>query len=269
MFGWLSQEKRQIRADWSLAAVPEGLVIQVVGDVHGCLDELEQVLAKLNGSTSTTNSRILIFLGDLIDRGPKSRQVIERVLNERDARSRGGEVRLIRGNHEQLLLDFMAEPEHNGGLWLRNGGLETLRSYGVFVDPGISGKKLKFCRDELLQKLPSSHLTLLQTSQFACSFGDYFFCHAGVDPDIPLKSQAEKTLLWTRDNKALDNQTLEKLVVHGHTPVKEASSRVGHINIDTGAYLTGKLTGLSLSGSSRQFFSSADGLHIDKRRSPE
>ena len=269
MFGWLSKEKRHVRADWSLAAVPEGLVVQVVGDVHGCLDELEQLLPKLNNSTAMAKSRVLIFLGDLIDRGPKSRQVIERVLREREARSESGEVRLVRGNHEQLMLDFMAKPEDNGGRWLRNGGLETLRSYGVFVDPAISGRKLKFCRDELLQKLPPSHLTLLQTSQLACSFGDYFFCHAGVDPDIPLESQTEKALLLTRNTKALDNQTLEKLVVHGHTPVREAASWVGHINMDTGAYLTGRLTGLRLSGSSREFFNNKDGLLVENRRSPK
>ena len=250
------------RRGWLEPAVPDGMVVQVIGDVHGCLDQLEQMLDEFDQLRPKNAARTLILLGDLIDRGGQSRGVVERVIQlKSEAAARGDKVVSILGNHEQLMLDFLAEPERKGGRWIQNGGVNTLRSYGVFVDASIMGARLKYCCDEFQQKFPATHLALIKGAPLSQLVGDYFFCHAGVDPKVSLERQVPEVLLWTRNLHLLDTQAIEKFIVHGHSPVKEAVTMVGHINIDTGAWATGKLTGLSLVGRTRQ-------IVVTERRKP-
>jgi serine/threonine protein phosphatase 1 len=235
--------------------LPNNLTIQAIGDVHGCVELLEKLLDNLNDEMPKNHRRALIFLGDLIDRGKDSAGVIECVANELQHLNPPDTVITLRGNHEQLLVNFLNAPEENAEIWFRNGGKETLTSYGVHLPIGAAGLMLRYCRDELLQKMPPQHLSLLRSMPLSHSIGGYFFCHAGVNPKRPLDRQLEKDLLWSRSTDYLDNHRLEKIVVHGHVAVREAQWKVGHVNVDSGAYATGRLTALQLSGTDHHFVS--------------
>jgi serine/threonine protein phosphatase 1 len=235
--------------------LPDNLTIQAIGDVHGCLGLLEKLLNKLSSEVPKNHNRALIFLGDLIDRGDDSYGVIECIVNQLQQLSPNNTVITLRGNHEQLLLNFLSSPEESAEVWFRNGGKNTLTSYGVHLPVGAAGPRLKYCRDELQQKMPPQHLRLLNSMILSHTIGDYFFCHAGVNPKRPLDRQLEKDLLWSRSTDFLDDHRLEKIVVHGHVAVREAQWKVGHVNVDSGAYATGRLTALQVSGTDHKFVS--------------
>jgi serine/threonine protein phosphatase 1 len=201
--------------------------IVAIGDVHGCADLLEQALAPYLGSGAE-----LVFLGDLIDRSPDrdgDRRVVERVrqLQEQpDAHGLAG-VTVLRGNHEQMLLDALHEPDAGDAteLWAWNGG-----------DPAF----LPVARD---------HQDWLETLPLTAIRGDYLFVHAGVRPEVPLSEQQADDLLWIRRPFLTRNHGLPYTVVHGHTFRSDYSiTRLPHrIGIDTGAFLSGRLTALPLS----------------------
>ena len=200
--------------------------IVAIGDVHGCADLLEQALAPYLGSGAE-----LVFLGDLIDRSPDrdgDRRVVERVrqLQEQpDAHGLAG-VTVLRGNHEQMLLDALHEPDAGDAteLWAWNGG-----------DPAF----LPVARD---------HQDWLETLPLTAIRGDYLFVHAGVRPEVPLSEQQADDLLWIRRPFLTRNHGLPYTVVHGHTFRSDYSiTRLPHrIGIDTGAFLSGRLTALPL-----------------------
>jgi serine/threonine protein phosphatase 1 len=220
-------------------ALPEGMRIYAVGDVHGRVDLLEQVMARIDADLAKGGSAnaIEVYLGDYIDRGPASRQVVDRLI------ARGAERNTIflKGNHETYVAEFIANPAILAD-WRQYGGLETLMSYGL--QPAIKAdaaeqielaKAFKFM-------VPKSHQHFLKSLPLCVSFGDFFFVHAGVKPRVPLKLQREEDLLWIRDDFLLYEDDFEKVIVHGHTPVREPDIRPNRINIDTGAYATGRLT---------------------------
>jgi serine/threonine protein phosphatase 1 len=200
--------------------------IVAIGDVHGCADLLEQALAPYLGSGAE-----LVFLGDLIDRSPDrdgDRRVVERVrqLQEQpDAHGLAG-VTVLRGNHEQMLLDALHEPDAGDAteLWAWNGG-----------DPAF----LPVARD---------HQDWLETLPLTAIRGDYLFVHAGVRPEVPFEEQQADDLLWIRRPFLTRNHGLPYTVVHGHTFRSDYSiTRLPHrIGIDTGAFLSGRLTALPL-----------------------
>ena len=217
--------------------------IYAVGDVHGRLDLLEQVMARIDhdcGNAPSTNA-IEVYLGDYIDRGPASRQVVDRLI------ARGGERNTVflKGNHETYVGEFIANPTILAD-WRQYGGFETLMSYGL--QPAM---KTDAAEEVELAKafsfmLPKSHQHFLKSLPLFVTFGDFFFVHAGVRPRVPLKQQREEDLLWIRDDFLLYEDDFEKVVVHGHTPVREPDIRRNRINIDTGAYATGRLTCIML-----------------------
>ena len=186
---------------------------------------------------------IQVFLGDYVDRGPASREVFD-LLIERESTHRSV---FLKGNHEMLLARFPTEPSILDD-WQRLGGLETLMSYGI--TPSINADasmqtKLAVAFD---QALPESHRRFLADLQTSFTCGDYFFVHAGVRPGVPLTKQREEDLLWIRQEFLLCEDDFGKIIVHGHTPVLQPDIRQNRINIDTGAYATGRLTCLVLEG---------------------
>jgi len=200
--------------------------------------------------------RSLIFLGDYIDRGPSSRDVVERLL--RDPLPGFAAVRLL-GNHEEALLDFL--DERSDGLdWLSYGGLETLMSYGVplkrFPDTSQRAAEL---RGALAAAVPQAHLDFYRSCSLHHTMGDYVFAHAGVRPGVSLEKQHPADLLWIRDEFLRARVALPgKVVVHGHT-ICDLPQDLGHrINIDTGAFVSGRLTCLVLRGTRRRFMSTLD-----------
>jgi|TARA_B100000929_G_scaffold133052_1_gene105452 serine/threonine protein phosphatase 1 len=217
--------------------------IFVVGDIHGCHILLAQIHKKiLDKSNNTSGNKLLVYLGDYIDRGPKIKETIQALL---DFQPDNFQQIFLLGNHEQMMLDFINNVPDSLYLWMLNGGDETLNSYGikdtVFFNNETKSKET--IRGELVNNIPKNHLKFFHNLTLSYKWGDYFFVHAGIDPDVPLNKQDKNTLIWQRKSKFLDNTKLfEKIIVHGHTPQPKIENLANRINLDTGAFYTGILS---------------------------
>ena len=223
--------------------VPRGVRVYAIGDIHGRADLLEQVFKRIDEDCMRTQvpHKIEVYLGDYVDRGPASRQVVD-LLAERGRRHR---TVFLKGNHEGLLANFLHEPS-TLGTWRRLGGLETLMSYGVTPSINADARAQAELALAFHKALPPSHTHFLNELKTSFTCGDYFFVHAGVRPGIALEKQREEDLLWIRQEFLHCEDDFGKIVVHGHTPVVEPDIRSNRINIDTGAYATGRLSCLVL-----------------------
>ena len=231
-------------------SIPPGLRVYVVGDVHGSADALRDVFSRIDADKPLWAIRrpVQIFLGDYVDRGPASREVLDLLIT----RSRTDELLLLKGNHEAMLLEFLDNPSLLAQ-WRHNGGLQTLISYGLkpSINPAVDEQK-ELAR-ELAQRMPPAHRKLIATMPRSFSIGDFFFVHAGVRPGVPFKQQKEEDLLWIREDFLFYERDFEKIVVHGHTPVAEPEVHSNRINLDIGAYATGKLACLVIDGDTLGF----------------
>jgi diadenosine tetraphosphatase ApaH/serine/threonine PP2A family protein phosphatase len=227
----------------SRAQIPEGIRIYAVGDIHGRADLLDRTLRQVDADLAEDppSQAIQLFLGDYVDRGPASREVLDRLI----ALESTHRTVFLKGNHESLLTRFPTDPSILDS-WQRLGGLETLMSYGI--TPSINADSIAQTRLAVAfgQKFPESHRKFLGELKTSFTCGDYFFVHAGVRPGIALSEQREEDLLWIRQEFLLCEDQFSKIVVHGHTPVSQPDIRPNRINIDTGAYATGRLTCLVL-----------------------
>ncbi len=221
----------------------------VIGDVHGCLDLLDRLLARIEAEIeSDPQARItIVFLGDVVDRGPSSAQVVERL---RTLAIPGAEVFFVMGNHEEVMLKVIAGETDLLQSWLRFGGAETLRSYGV--DP----RELKKLPSEelatrLKEAIPTAHRRFLSGFADSIAFGDYVFVHAGIRPGIELSEQSQSDLRWIREPFLGDTSDRGFVVVHGHTITNEVEVTSNRIGIDTGAFCTGTLTAVAIEGKKR------------------
>jgi serine/threonine protein phosphatase 1 len=221
----------------------------VVGDIHGRLDLLEDLLAKIHAELQRhpAPKTLLVFVGDLIDRGPSSAQVIERL---RTYRRPGIRTEFLLGNHEEVLLRILRGDAELITKWRWFGGSECLQSYGV--DP----EQLARVSDEealviVRRAIPDEHVRFLEGFADSCWFGDYLFVHAGIRPGVALEEQSQADLRWIRQPFLSDDTDHGLMVVHGHTIAKEVEQRSNRIGIDTGAYRTGVLTALAIEGSDR------------------
>ena len=234
--------------------IPAPYVVYAIGDIHGEIAALEQLLETIaaHARTLPASQPILIFLGDYVDRGRDSRSVIERL--SRNAIP-GFSCRFLLGNHEAAMLEFLHNPI-KGAPWLSFGGIETLASYGIRTSVGItSPDRCRQARDRLAAILPHQHLSFLQSLELYAVIGDYVFVHAGLRPGRPLCRQRREDLLWIREPFLSSRRRHEKLVVHGHTITSSVEITPNRIGIDTGAYLSGELTALSLWGDQQQLLS--------------
>jgi serine/threonine protein phosphatase 1 len=231
------------RWDVKPPSTPDGVRIYAVGDVHGRADLLQSLLAAIDHDLIRHPARrsIEVFLGDYVDRGPASREVLDILLK----RGRTRETVFLKGNHDMYVTEFLKDPSMLND-WREFGGFETLMSYGVVPILSPDRDQQSELATQFAHALPQAHLQWLRRlkSSFIC--GDYFFVHAGVRPGVPLVKQDENDLLLIRDEFLLCEQDFSKVIVHGHTPVSEPDVRSNRINIDTGAYATGQLTCLIL-----------------------
>ena len=242
-----SPEKR------SPPSLPEGLRVYAIGDIHGRLDLLEALARRIEADLKAAPTpAVTIFLGDYIDRGPDSAGVLDR-LARRDFPT---EFLALRGNHEEVMLKFLEDPDILES-WRNYGGLESLHSYGVDVCPALRGTGYEAIRNSFLQRLPRSHVRFLRDTAHSATFGDYFFCHAGARPGVPLDEQRPRDLLWIRDDFLAFRGGWDRVVVHGHTPVAEPELLASRINVDTGAFASSILTAVALEGSQRRIISTA------------
>lgn len=227
--------------------------LYAIGDVHGCDALLAQVHAKIAADLATwpVADHRIIHLGDFIDRGPESAAVIGRLveLTAQDER-----VLCLRGNHEAMFLDFLADPIDAGQTFLRNGGVATLASYGVPLDGGFSSMRdLIGLVYTVLEALPVAHRQFIARLPFSFRFGDFFFCHAGIKPGVALEAQDSHDLTWMREPFLSSKADFGAVVIHGHTPAEAPEIHPNRINIDTGAVICGKLTCLAIEGSGYRF----------------
>jgi serine/threonine protein phosphatase 1 len=228
-------------------SLPAGVRVYAVGDIHGRLDLLEELLSRLGADLRQRPvlRPIFVFLGDYIDRGPSSRETIDRLLKHREL----NECVFLKGNHEQIAVSCLNNPRVFNQ-WLRLGGVETLASYGLALGHITSRTKVAELQAAFHRALPRTHLNFLRDQQTSFSCGDYFFAHAGIKPRVPLSRQTEQDLLWIREEFLTSNVDFGKIVVHGHTPTQAIEVRSNRINIDTGAYATGRLSCLVIDESS-------------------
>jgi serine/threonine protein phosphatase 1 len=218
-----------------------------VGDIHGRLDLLETLLANIHEEIERRPARriLLVFVGDLIDRGPSSAQVVERLRTYRRA---GVRPVFILGNHEEVLLRIIAGESDLITKWRWFGGTQCLESYGV--DPAqIAAVDDEAALAMVRKAIPPSHVEFLKSFVDTCRFGDYLFVHAGIRPGVEVDEQRQSDLRWIREPFLSDDTDHGFVVVHGHTIIPEIDERPNRIGIDTGAYRTGVLTALAIEGS--------------------
>jgi serine/threonine protein phosphatase 1 len=223
--------------------------LYVIGDIHGRLDLLDRLIDAIKRDVDEYgNDCLTVTLGDYIDRGPNSRGVIERLL----ANPFPGNYVALKGNHEAILEKFLDQPGV-GGQWRHLGWLETLHSFGVPVASLMVGRNYDQAAEQLRAALSPKHTKFLASLKTSLTVGRYFLCHAGVRPGVPLERQSEEDLLWIRDEFLNSKMDFGKIVVHGHTPTDEPEVLPNRINIDTGAFATGRLTCVVLQGKSHRF----------------
>lgn len=223
----------------------------VVGDIHGRLDLLDQLLQSIHEDLDRRPARktLLVFVGDLIDRGPNSAQVIERL---RTYQRSGVRPVFLLGNHEEVLLRILGGDTSLIANWRWFGGSECLESYGV--DPaGMKGRDNPEALAKIRAAVPQEHVRFLKGFADTCRFGDYLFVHAGIRPGVELGQQRQSDLRWIREPFLLDDSDHGFVVVHGHTISREVEERANRIGIDTGAYRSGILTALAIEGTRRWY----------------
>ena len=235
-----------------VAAVPDGMRVYAVGDIHGCAVELDRLTAAIvEDSTDRDGERHLVYLGDYVDRGPDSKGVVDRLLNP----PVGFIAHYLRGNHDQALLDFLADPNFYV-VWRDFGARQTLASYGVVPPRFEDAAAFEEARDRFLAVLPQEHLDFFERLDLSERIGDYFFVHAGVRPGVALDQQSAEDLLWVRDDFLMSSVNFGVVVVHGHTPTAAPVRRRNRIGVDTGAFATGRLTAAVLEGTTCRFLAS-------------
>jgi serine/threonine protein phosphatase 1 len=213
--------------------------IYAIGDVHGRVDLLRNVLEAVDSDIRHHPDRrcITVLLGDYIDRGPDSKGVIEMLA----ARMQSRPTACLMGNHELMLLRFLQDPE-SWDAWSASGGIPTIISYGIRPPQWpTSDQKLELAR-ALASALPQHHYTFLVNLPFVFESGDILCVHAGLKPGVPVERQQPEDLTWIREEFLAYRGDFGRFIVHGHTPVEEPDIRCNRINIDTGAYATGRLS---------------------------
>src|SRR5688500_7981441 len=242
--------------DRSRPAGKAGARAYAIGDIHGRLDLLDQLLERIEADIARRRHRktFIIFLGDLIDRGPDSAGVVERL---RSWRPHFARPVFLAGNHEEVLTRMLAGEKGILPSWLKFGGAQCAQSYGL--DPNA----LRVIEEEaalqlLRARIPRAHVEFLESFADTFTFGDYLFVHAGIRPGVALEEQDRHDLRWIREPFLSDAKAHGPMVVHGHTIVERVEERPNRIAIDTGAYHSGVLTALAVEDD-RRWFLAADG----------
>lgn len=239
-----------------LPSIPGGLRVYAVGDIHGRLDLLDALLLEIDADDALRPpaQTHLIFLGDLIDRGPQSAGVVDRVMQLSRSHPRVG---LLMGNHEEVFLRALEGDARATKLLARIGGRATMMSYGIaqrdyeLLDYADLTALLK-------ARVPEDHVDFLRSFEDHIAIGDYTFVHAGIRPGVPLEAQRASDLRWIRDEFLEHRGSHGTMIVHGHSITEDVDRQVNRIGIDTGAFATGRLTAIGLEGEESWFLSTGE-----------
>lgn len=251
MISSLFKRKPQTVTAPAVPSTPDGVVVWAVGDIHGRLDLLEPLTQAIldDAGECEADRKVVIFLGDYIDRGPDSRGVLRHLIDlPKDA---GVEWRFLKGNHEEAMLRFLDEPDF-GPQWCEYGGDATLASYGL-RPPDMRHRTEAWARvsADLEHYVSDDERAFLTGLELSVAFGSYFFSHAGARPGVPLDRQTDRDLMWIRNSFLDSDSVFEKVVVHGHTPTDEPHVDHRRVGVDTRAYKSGRLTATRLEGPAR------------------
>ncbi len=234
------------------ARVPDGMRVYAIGDIHGRDDLLNALLTQIEADDLARGAADtqIIFLGDLVDRGPGSAAVVETALA---LKTSGRCVRFLMGNHEEVFVSACRKSDPKvTRFFLRIGGEATVLSY-----PITRAEYMTLDMEQLTERLdtlvPREHVEFIESFEDQIIIGDYVFVHAGIRPGVPLSDQKQSDMRWIREEFIDQRGDLEKVVVYGHTIYEEVEERGSRIGIDTGAYDSGKLTALALEGGERWF----------------
>lgn len=253
MISSLFKRKPRAVAAPATPQVPDGVVVWAIGDIHGRLDLLKPLVEAIMADAAAVEAerKVVIFLGDYIDRGPESRGVLRYLIDL--PKEAGIEWRFLKGNHEEAMLTFLDDPSF-GVNWCEYGGDAALASYGLRV-PDMKHKPEAWARlaADLNHKVTAEERAFLETLEYSLSIGDYFFAHAGARPGVALDRQSDRDLMWIRNSFLDSDVAFDKVVVHGHTPTKEVHIDHRRIGVDTKAYASGVLTAVRLEGEGRGF----------------
>jgi serine/threonine protein phosphatase 1 len=248
------------------AEIPPGQRVYAIGDIHGradLLDELQEAIAEdivRNAGRAPKGLRTtVVYLGDYVDRGQGSREVLDLLLAP--GRLAGFQTVHLKGNHEDIFLRSL-EDASLLARWFALGGDATALSYGVHLPSGLpEAQRYEHIRQQLLRRVPAPHLRFLRGLELYRVIGDYLFVHAGLRPGVPLGEQDPTDLLWIRGAFLKARRPFEKIVVHGHSLTGRPEVRPIRVGIDTGAYATNVLTCVVLEGSERAFLSTRKDRH--------
>lgn len=226
--------------------------LYAIGDIHGRLDLLDRLhrLIRADAAGAPPGRRLVVHLGDYVDRGPDSRGVIDRVMVPDLP---GFAAVALLGNHDFMMRGFLDDPEEVGPGWMMNGAAAALESYGV--EPPCAADDLARARDDLTGALPPAHRAFLEGLLPYYAEGPYVFVHAGIRPGVPLQRQSLDDLIWIREEFLDSDADHGFVVVHGHTILPAPQRRSNRIGIDTGAWRTGTLTAVALSAGQPRFLS--------------
>lgn len=231
--------------------------VYAIGDVHGRADLLVDLLEAIHADHAARSAVPceIILLGDLVDRGGQSAQVVNCAM---EMAERGAPVRFLKGNHEEVFLAAAAGDRKATRFFCRIGGRETILSYGL-SEADYTAMDFDDLAQWMLANIPREHVDFLENFEDMIEVGDYLFVHAGIRPDVPLDQQRTSDLRWIRDDFLDHREPLSgKCVIHGHTITQDVDTRSSRIGIDTGAYKSGRLTAIGLEGTQRWFLSTGD-----------
>ena len=254
MFG-LFRPKR-VETAVQAARLPEGKRVYAVGDIHGSCEALRALHGGIRADAAQAATQgasldnLIVYLGDYVDRGMQSRQVLDYLLS--DPMPEFTKV-YLKGNHDDAMLRFL-EDSNLGPTWFSYGGDATVFSYGVRTPAKATGpERFEKMREQFEAVIPPAHVEFLRNLKLRYELGDYLFVHAGVKPSRPLDQQEAFDLMWIRDEFTESQQDFGRIVVHGHTVTETPDIRRNRIGIDTGAYSSGILTCLILEADQRYF----------------
>lgn len=232
-------------------AIPEGQRVYAIGDIHGRDDLFAELLDLIRADNAARGpARVtLILLGDLVDRGPQSAEVVERAIRLRDE---FGDLRLLIGNHEECFLAALSGDVRQLRYFMRIGGDATVASYWN-SDLKLDEATFEEVTERFPAMVPTAHVNFLTSGEDVVEIGDYAFVHAGIRPGVALEKQIRSDLRWIRGDFLNDKRDHGAMVVHGHSIQEEVDEWPNRIGIDTGAYKSGVLTALAIEGSERRY----------------